>query len=339
MAKKKTDKEEVQDVERSTPGAKPEPKATKIEDLPGIGPATADKLKDAGYDDLMSIAVAHAGELADCSGLGESAANKAISAARQALDMGFATGAEVLEKRSDVGKISTGSEAFDKLIGGGVETQGLFEAFGEFGSGKTQLGHQLAVNVQLPKEKGGLNGMVVYLDTENTFRPERIKQIAESKGLDPETALKNIMVARAYTSDHQMLLAEKIDELIKTKKLPIKLIIVDSTMGLFRAEYAGRGSLAGRQQKLNRHLHVLQKLADVHNLAVYLTNQVMARPDIFFGNPTAAIGGHILAHNSQFRVYLRKGKGGKRIARLIDSPYLPEGEAVFNVTENGVVDA
>lgn len=342
MAKKKTEdiiEESEDNVESQTTNDKQESKATKLEDLPGIGPATADKLRDAGYDDLMSIAVAHTGELADCSGLGESAANKAILAARQALDMGFATGIEVLEKREDIGKISTGCEAFDKLIGGGVETQGLFETFGEFGSGKTQLGHQLAINVQLPKEKGGLGGMTVWIDTENTFRPERIKQMAEAKGLDPETALKNIMVARAYTSDHQMLLAEKIDELIKKKKLPIKLVVVDSTMGLFRAEYAGRGSLAERQQKLNRHLHTLQRLADVHNLAVFLTNQVMARPDIFFGNPTAAIGGHILAHNSQFRVYLRKGKGGKRIARLVDSPYLPEGEAVFNLTGKGIEEA
>ncbi len=316
-----------------------EPKATKLEDLPGVGPTTADKLREAGYEDLMSIAVAHAGELADCSGLAASAANKAIAAARKAMGMGFITGDEILKKRELIGKISTGCKTFDELIGGGIETQCLFEAFGEFGSGKTQLGHQLAINVQLPVEQGGLNGMAVYLDTENTFRPERIKQIATAAGLDPEKALKNIMVARAYTSDHQMLLAEKIDELIRTKKLPVKLIIVDSTMGLFRAEYAGRGTLAGRQQKLNRHLHTLQKLADVHNLSVYLTNQVMARPGIFFGNPTAAIGGHILAHNSQFRVYLRKGKAGKRIARLIDSPYLPEGEAVFKISADGIEEA
>ncbi len=337
MPKKKTKTEESQEEPKKLEQA--EEKVTKLEELPGIGPTTADKLRESGYDDLMSIAVAHVGELADCSGLTETAANKAILAARKQLEMGFSTGVDVLKKREAVGKISTGSEAVDKLIGGGVETQGLFECFGEFGSGKTQLGHQLAINVQLPIEQGGLNGKVIWIDTENTFRPERIKQIAEAKGLDVEKALKNIMVARAYTSDHQMLLAEKSGELIKKNNLLVKLIIVDSTMGLFRAEYAGRGSLAERQQKLNRHLHTLQKLADVHNLAVFLTNQVMARPDIFFGNPTAAIGGHILAHNSQFRVYLRKGKGGKRIARLIDSPYLPEGEAVFNLTEKGVEDA
>jgi len=163
-------------------------------------------------------------------------------------------------------------------------------------SGKSQMAMQLAVNVQLPLDKGGLDGYCVFIDTENTFRPERIKQIAAAKGLDPEAVMKKIMVARAYTSDHQMLLAEKVKDLIKEKNLPIKLIIVDSMTGLFRSEYVGRGTLAGRQQKLNRHIHTLQKLADVHNLAIYITNQVMSKPDVFFGNPTAAIGGHVLAH-------------------------------------------
>jgi len=147
------------------------------------------------------------------------------------------------------------------------------------------------------------------------------------------------MVARAYTSDHQMLLVEKISEMINQDKIPIRLIIVDSLTSLFRSEYTGRGTLATRQQKLNRHLHSLQKVADLFNVVIYVTNQVQSRPDIFFGNPTAAIGGHILGHASQFRLYLRKGKAGKRIARLIDSPYLPEGEAVFKITEKGIEDA
>ncbi len=314
-------------------------KITSLEDLPGVGPTTAEKLREAGYDTLMSVAVAPVAELIEIASLTESAAQKAISAARSALDMDFATGDEILKRRDNIGKISTGSKAVDDLIGGGIETQGLFEVFGEFGSGKSQLAHQLSVMVQLPVEKGGLNGMCAFIDTENTFRPERIRQIAEAKGLDPENVLKNIIVGRAYSTDHQMLLAEKVGELIKQKNQPIRLIVVDSTMGLFRAEYSGRGTLANRQQKLNRHLHTLQRLADSHNLVVFLTNQVMARPDIFFGNPTAAIGGNIIAHCSQFRVYLRKGKKEARIARLIDSPYLPEGEAVFRVTDKGIEDA
>jgi len=195
---------------------------------------------------------------------------------------------------------------------------------------------QLAVNVQLPEERGGIGGQAVFIDTENTFRPERVKQMAEALELDPDEVLKKIMVARAYTSDHQMLLVEKIGELIKKDKIPIKLVIVDSLMSLFRSEYTGRGTLAVRQQKLNRHLRSLQKAADMYNLAIYVTNQVQSRPDVFFGNPTAPIGGHILAHASQFRLYLRKGKAGSRIARLVDSPYLPEGEAVFKITADGI---
>ncbi len=286
----------------------------------------------------MSIAVAPAKEIADLSGLTEAAANKAIAAARTSLDMGFISGSELLERRENVGKLTTNCKSFDELIGGGVETQSVTEAFGEFGSGKSQLAMQLAVNVQLPVEDGGLEGCAVFIDTENTFRPERVKQIAEASGLDPDATLNKIRVARAYTSDHQMLLVEKVGELIKSG-IPIKLIVVDSLTSLFRSEYTGRGSLAVRQQKLNRHIHSLQRAADMYNLAVYVTNQVMARPDIFFGNPTAAIGGHIVGHASQFRLYLRKGKAGKRIARLVDSPYLPEGEAVFKLSEKGVEEA
>ena len=310
-----------------------------LEDLPGIGPVTLEKLRDAGYEDLMNIAVAPAMDLVDIAGMTESSANKVIAAARNALKLDFMTGTEISEKRISIKKLKTGSTSFDTLIGGGIETQGLFECFGEFGSGKSQLAMQLAVMAQLPEEKGGLNGKVIYIDTENTFRPERIKQIAESNGLSNEEVLSNITIARAYTSDHQMLLAEKIDSLIREKKMNIKIVIVDSLTSLFRTEYTGRGTLATRQQKLNRHLHTLQKLADVHNIVIYVTNQVMARPDIFFGNPTAAIGGHILGHACQFRVYLRKSKGDKRIARLIDSPYLPDGEAVFKVTAKGIEDA
>ena len=329
MPKKKKKKEQEEPEED---------KAPSLEDLPGIGDITAEKLREAGFEDLMSIAVASQATLMEVADVTKQTALKAIRAARDLLDMGFKTGVDFLQKRETVGKIVTGSDELNKLIGGGVETQAIFETFGEFGSGKSQLGFQLAVNAQLPVEKGGLGGKVVFIDTEGTFRPERIKQIAEHVGIDPEVALKNILVARAYTSDHQMLLAEKVSDLVKKQNEPIKLVIVDSVMALFRSEYTGRGTLADRQQKINKHLHLLQKLADMHNLAIYITNQVMARPDIFFGNPTAAVGGHVLAHTSTYRVYLRKSKGGKRIARLIDSPHLPEGEAVFKVTAKGILD-
>lgn len=308
-----------------------------VETIPGVGEKIAERLKEAGYDDIMAIAASSSGELASAAGIGEEVASKIISEARKMMKMGFLSATEVMKKRSEVGKLSTGSKKLDELLGGGVETQAMTECHGAFGSGKSQIAHQLVVNVQLPKEKGGLGGKAIFIDTESTFRPERIQEMAKAVGLDPKKVLDNIFCGRAYNSDHQILLAEKAEELIKEHN--VKLIVVDSVTSAFRADYTGRGTLANRQQKLNRHLHKLQRLADVYNVAIYVTNQVMARPDILFGDPTAPIGGHIMGHQATYRVYLRKSKGEKRIAKLIDSPYLPEGETVFSVVTDGVRDS
>ena len=213
----------------------------------------------------------------------------------------------------------------------------MTEAYGAFGSGKTQLALTLAVNTQLPKDQGGANGKAVYIDTEGTFRPKRIRQIAEAMGANPEKVLKNILVARAFNSDHQILLLDKVNEMIKDGE-PIKLMIIDSLTAHFRAEFSGRGQLADRQQKLNRYLHNLSRMTEQHNLAVFVTNQVMSNPAIMFGDPTTAIGGHILGHASTYRLYFRRGKAGSRVAKLIDSPNLPENECQFWLTEHGVRD-
>ena len=308
----------------------------RMEDIPGIGEKTAEKLREAGFTDVMSIAASSSGVLSAAAGIGNDTAEKIIAEARKMLKMGFEPATAVLKKRLQMGRISTGSKALDDMLGGGIETQAITEMHGAFGSGKSQIGLQIAVNVQLPKEKGGLGGKAVFIDTEGTFRPERGKQMAEGLGLDPNKVLNNIYVAKAYNSDHQMILAEKSEELLKNGD--VKVIIVDSITSAFRSDYTGRGTLADRQQKLNRHLHHLQKMADVYNAAVYITNQVMSRPDILFGDPTAPIGGHIVGHQATFRVYLRKSKAEKRIARLIDSPSLPEGEAVFRVVPEGIRD-
>lgn len=303
--------------------------------LPGVGPATAEKLREAGFDDLMAIAVSSPSELAEMCEIGEGVAMKIINQARRVADVGsFETGEEVMRRREQVGQVKSLAKGLDELLGGGFETQSITELFGEFGSGKTQVGHQLCVNVQLPSEDGGLDGHALYIDTENTFRPERIVQMAEAKGLDPEEALRRIHVARAFNSNHQMMLVEKAAEV--AKEYPIRVIVVDSLTAHFRAEFVGRGTLASRQQKINRHMHDLLRLGSLNNAVICVTNQVSAKPDAFFGDPTRAIGGHIVGHTSTFRIYLRKSKGGKRIARLIDSPHLPEGEGVFTVTEKGL---
>jgi len=310
----------------------------KVSDLPGIGPSAVEKLEAGGIFDLMGIAVLGPKELSNISGLGESAARKAIQASRKMMDLGFQDGLEFAEKRKEISYITTGSKEFDNLIGGrGVESKAITESFGAYGSGKTQLGLSLAVNVQLPIDQGGVEGKAVYIDTEGTFRPERIRQIAESKGLNPESVLKNILVARAFNSDHQILLIDKVGELIKNGE-PVKIVIVDSLTAHFRAEFSGRGQLADRQQKLNKYLHNLMKMAEQFNLAIYVTNQVMANPAMMFGDPTTAIGGNIVGHASTYRIYIRRGKKGSRVAKLIDSPNLPDNECVFFVGDKGVYD-
>lgn len=313
-----------------------------LESLPGVGPATADKLRENGYDNFESIAVSSPTELSSTADLGESTAIKIINEARELSDVGkFETGTALLQKRAKVNKISTGSESFDELLGGGIETHSITEVYGEFGSAKTQIAHQIAVNAQLADGDDEATGSVIYVDTENSFRPERLKSMAEDTPLDPEEALENVHVARAYNSDHQMLLVEKAHDLAKQLRdtKPVRLLVVDSLTSHFRAEYVGRGSLAERQQKLNRHMHDIIKFADMYRAAALVTNQVQSKPDAFFGDPTRPIGGNITGHNATFRIYLRKSKGQKRIARLVDSPSHPEGEAVFKVTNEGIQDA
>lgn len=482
----------------------------EISKLPGVGPAILEKLKEAGYNDIMMIAVDSPRNLAELAEIGEATAAKIIAAAKKLADVGgFETGDAVLERRKSIAKLPSGSKSLDELMGGGFESRAITEFFGEYGSGKcvspkteilyykdgelcveeisrmysrlgrgmavpfdsghvvplngvmvpslsegvlteasaaaiyrervrlmfdistvggrtleltgphrllvmrgsdiawmptwdiragdlvavpsstdsydraprvvdegiswdevvsvrpythddfvydlvvpgtqsfvggnlptvlhnTQICHQLAVNCAKPVEEGGFDGHTIMIDTEQTFRPERITQMSEAADMDPDEVLKKIHIARAFNSHHQMLLLEKAFDV--AKEIPVRLIIVDSLTAHFRAEYIGRGALAERQQMLNKHMHDLLRFGDVHNAVIAVTNQVAAKPDAFFGDPTRPIGGHIVGHTATFRIYLRKSKGGKRIARLIDSPNLPEAEAVFQVSEGGIGD-
>jgi len=307
-----------------------------LEDLPGVGPSTAQKLRELGFHTVESLAMATVREL-EPAGISEKKALAIINAARSSIGISFIRADELLRMRQNVLRLTTGSKALDKLLDGGLETQTITEFYGEYGSGKSQICHQLCVNVQLPPERGGLNGAALYIDTENTFRTERIVQMAKHLGIDPENVVKNIIYAEAYTSDHQMFLLENADKVIKENN--VKLIIIDSLTAHFRSEYLGREMLAVRQQKLNKHMHKLIRLARAFNAVAVVTNQVMAKPDMFFGDAIHPVGGHIVGHTSHTRIYLRKASHGPvRIARLVSSPYLPEGEEVFKITENGIED-
>jgi DNA repair protein RadA len=247
----------------------------------------------------------------------------------------FVSAAEIYKRRQNIGKITTGTNCLDTLFDGGVETQALTEVYGEFGCGKTQFAHTLSVMVQKPKEEGGLDGSVLYIDTENTFRPERIVTIAKAHGMDPDKVLDRIIVARAYNSAHQTLILEESGPVIEENN--VKLLVVDSAVGLFRAEYLGRGTLSIRQQKLNHFVHMLVRIAETYDCAALATNQVMASPDVFFGDPTRPVGGNVVAHTSTYRIYFKKS-GKKRIARMVDSPHHPEEEVIFALGEAGVID-
>lgn len=334
MVKKGID-EELSEAEGDSAGIAKKFKGD-LEEALGVSTATADKLRETRYDNLETIAASMPAELAIAADIGEDTALKIIAAARKKVEASFEKGTEILERRKSIQKITTGSKELDALVGGGIETQAITEAFGKYGSGKTQVGFQLCVNAQLPSEKGGLDGEVLFIDTEGTFRPERVAQMAEAAGLEPEQALSRIHVAQAMNSDHQIFLLEKAEPLIREKN--VKLVIVDSLTSTFRSDYLGRGELSERQQKLNRHMHQLLRYARNYNLAVYVTNQVMDNPGILFGDPTTPIGGNVLAHTSSYRVYLRRSKEDRRIAKLVDSPNLPDNECVFRVTPEGITD-
>jgi DNA repair protein RadA len=338
--------------------------AVDLENLPGVGPATAEKLQDNGFDSYQGIAVASPSELSNTADVGENTAHDIIQAARDAADIGgFETGTSVLERRERIGKLSMLVPEIDDMLGGGVETQSITEVYGEFGAGKSQVTHQLSVNVQLPTEVGGLRGSAIFVDSEDTFRPERIDEMV--RGLDDEVIaatmddreieggpgdegaleelvqsfLDYIHVAKAFNSNHQILLAEKAKEIAsehEDSEYPVRLLCIDSLTAHFRAEYVGRGELANRQQKLNKHLHDIDRVGNLYNTAVVVTNQVQSNPDSFFGDPTKPIGGNILGHKSTFRIYLRKSKANKRIVKLVDAPNLPDGESVMRVEGEGL---
>ena len=310
---------------------------SEISDLPGVGSETEKRLVNAGYATIMEIAATPLRELVDKAKLGDETARKIIQAARsrvkpEVLELAL----DLYNRRKTAVKLLTGSKALDDLLGGGIQTQAVTEFVGEFATGKSQICMKLCVMAQLSKDQGGFGGKALFIDTEGTFSPERIVGIASSMGLDAETVLGNILYARAESSDHQAWLVDHAGQRLYNEK--IKLVIMDSIISHFRSEYIGRENLSERQQKLNAHIHKLLRLAESHNLAVVITNQTQANPGAFFGDPNRPAGGNVLAHATTHRVYIRKSKGSLRVARVMDSPSLPEGMAMFKITEKGIED-
>jgi DNA repair protein RadA len=249
----------------------------------------------------------------------------------------FSTAERMLELRKKLVRFTTGSQSFDSFLGGGVETQALTEIAGEFGSGKSQLCYTLCVTANMSNKDNG----IIFVDTENAFRAERVHQIAESRGQDPEEIMKRIFVCRIYYSAHLEAVIRGLAKSIEQYKA--RLVIIDSIISLHRAEFPGRETLGERQQRLNAILHKLIRLAEVYNVAVVYTNQVQAQPDNFFGGGNGsfdsmrAAGGNIMAHASTYRIFLRKA-GHNRIATMLDSPYHAYSQVKFSIGEEGIQD-
>jgi DNA repair protein RadA len=313
----------------------------EIQDIEGIGPSTTKKLREAGILSVMDLAVAGVEDLAvDINSTKDSAASFIMAAQKllresNILEKEFITAEAALRKRRSLLRCSTGSGVLDELFLGGIETQAVTEFYGEFGSGKSQICHTLCITAGQPVESGGLDSGVIYVDTEGTFRPERLEQIARERGVDPLHALKNVAVCKVYNSSHLELIVKNLGKYVDDYKA--KLVIIDSIISLHRAEFAGRGTLADRQQRLNSIMHKLLRIAEIYNIALVVTNQVQSAPDTFFGDPTRPTGGNVIGHASTYRVYLKKS-GENRIARMVDSPYHPYGDVRFTVNEKGVDD-
>ncbi|SCV00348.1 LAME_0G09098g1_1 [Lachancea meyersii CBS 8951] len=307
----------------------------------GINASDLQKLKGAGIYSVNTVLSTTRRNLLKIKGLSEVKVEKVKEAAGKIIQIGFIPATIQADIRRRVFGISTGSKQLDSILGGGVMTMSITEVFGEFRCGKTQMSHTLCVTAQLPRELGGGEGKVAYIDTEGTFRPERIKQIAERYELDPEACLENVSYARALNSEHQMELTEQLGAELSLGEY--RLLIVDSIMANFRVDYCGRGELNERQQKLNQHLSRLNRIAEEYNVAVFMTNQVQSDPGasaLFAGaDGRKPVGGHVLAHASATRILLRKGRGDERVAKLQDSPDMPERECVYTIGEQGITDA
>jgi DNA repair protein RadA len=311
-----------------------------LESIEGVGSVTKKKLIDNGINNPLDLAVSTPNEVVEIIGGSKDRAFQFIFNAKKllvesgVLDREMIPAGELLEKRRNMKRITTGSKNLDDLLFGGIETQAITEFYGEYGSGKSQICHTLCVTMQLPSEKGGLGGTAIYIDTEGTFRPERIYQIAEENGLDPNEVVNYVIVSKVYNTSHLELVIRNLGKYID--KYKTKLVVVDSIISHFRAEFIGRGTLAERQQRLNALMHRLLRLTEIYNIAVVVTNQVQSRPDTFFGDPIKPAGGNILAHICTYRIYLRKGKN--RRAVIVDSPFHPYSEARFQISDAGIID-
>ena len=313
-----------------------------IKDLKGVGSKTAKNLKENGRGTIRKLATANPDTLPDHTTLGEKKSKDLVMKAREALRGGnrYQNGLDFEKEQQNMGTISTGSDNFDNLMKGGIGVEYLTEAYGLSSSGKTQLAFQLCVNAQKPEGEGGAdNGdQVIFIDVEETFRADRIRQMAEAMDMDPDEVLGNIHVTRPTDLSDQEL---AISEARQLDLDDVALIVIDSLVGHVRSEFEGREEYGERADRLGNMLAELGKMASGetgHEIAVFYTNQAGKDPAVQYGDPVYAYGPSTLEHQSSFRLRLdaRGGKGYN--AELVDSPNIPPGDIYYDIYPEGIRD-
>ncbi len=316
---------------------------TELKRVKGVGPALAAKLASKWITSAEILAVQNPTELADKVGIGVTIAENIVKQARALIGYDFMSGFEAEEfLTKQLGYLTTGIPTIDEALGGkGFETKSIVEFYGPARSGKTNWCSQLAVTVQLPREKGGLDGRVIWLDTERTYKPQIIRRVAERFGIDPDSAVGNITYAMVLNSKHMLDLLERVSDLAQRNN--VKLLVIDSFTGLFRSEFSTLDQLRTRQAAMNHALRNLLQMSIATDMLVVITNQVMAKISVVGGYDNAPVGGHIVAHASTYRIYLGIGNTGKnpgeRIFRLKDAAGLPEFEVKYYITEHGLMNS
>jgi DNA repair protein RadA len=309
----------------------------EFEDLKTMTPTIASDLRKAGIMTVESFAMETLDDLKKkLKGVPEDKLREIQVEVWKALGYWFTPATKLTEKRKEILTFPTGCKALDSIIGGGVRTRVITELSGEYGAGKTETLLTLLVETLTRNPEASS----IYFDSEEAFSEVRIAQIANSRGYNPDDILKRTIHIPVWHTQHFQEAVNQADTLIKSQN--VKLLLVDSVIAPLRAEYVGREFLWLRQQILNQILRQLLNYAKAFNLAVVVTNQVVASPQVLFTgdiisqNPPT--GGHILAHNAETRLYLRKTIGTKRIATLFDSSWLPPAECVFQITVRGIED-
>jgi len=378
-----------------------------IEDIEGIGPTRIKKLNEHGIYKVKDLLVKGARELAEILDMNTDQTFKMVESARRFLvnkdviGKSQLSGRDLLNYRTKkIQYLETGASNLDEALGGGYETGVITELYGDDGAGKTQLCMLASITAQLPYrrrcfkcgEEGGqgmdrcpkcevktvsIGGLseegkpcrVIYMDTENSFRPDRVLQMIYERGLvktkeqtameikrgmkkeplndeETENALKfldNITILKPSGAGHQIMIGEEIGSIIEGEEGQdkAKILIVDSIMSNLRLEYAGRANLSDRQVALSPHIKHLSRTAEIYNIVVLITNQVLKDPSAgTYSDPTKPVGGMPLAHTSTHRIYLKKsGSKGKIIAILVDSPNNAKTEGILMLSNKGIENA